>query len=79
MVFDVSDEAQVKKAMDCIRKDHGPIDILINSAGIIFLGSLEDISSDQWDKVLDINLKGTFLLSKEVAASMKKRKKGWSW
>jgi 3-oxoacyl-[acyl-carrier protein] reductase len=74
--FDVSEEYEVTENVTHILKKYGKIDILINSAGIIFLGKIENISSEQWDKVLDVNLKGTFLMSKEVIPGMKKHKKG---
>ena len=76
MDFDVSEEYQVKNAVARILEEYGPIDILINSAGIIFLGKIEDISAKQWDKVLAVNLKGTFLVSKEVIPVMKEQQKG---
>ena len=74
--FDVSEEYPIREMVAYIIEEYGAIDILINAAGIIFLGKLEDISSKEWDKVLDTNLKGTFLMSKEVIPSMKERKKG---
>jgi len=74
--FDISIDTQVTEAGGDILKEYGAIDILINSAGIIFLGKIEDISTEQWDRVLDVNLKGTFLMSKEVIPAMKERKKG---
>jgi NAD(P)-dependent dehydrogenase (short-subunit alcohol dehydrogenase family) len=76
MVFDVSQEVQVKNIVSDILEKYGVIDILINAAGIIFLGKIEDISAEIWDRVLAVNLKGTFLVSKEVIPSMKQRKKG---
>jgi 3-oxoacyl-[acyl-carrier protein] reductase len=76
MEFDVSDEFQVKEAVAQIVKEYGAIDILINAAGIIFLGKIEDISAMQWDNVLDVNLKGTFLMSREVIPGMKQHHKG---
>lgn len=75
-VFDVSEEFPIREAIEHILEEYGAIDILINSAGIIFLGRIEDITTKQWDKVMDINLKGTFLMSKEVIPCMKERKKG---
>lgn len=75
--FDVADEKQVKEAISLVTKEHGAVDILINSAGIIFLSyKIEDISALQWDQVLDVNLKGIFLVSKEIVPGMKERKKG---
>jgi len=74
--FDVSEEDEVRNAVAHIIKEYGDIDILVNSAGIIFLGKIEDISAEQWDKVLAVNLKGTFLVSREVVPLMKERHKG---
>ncbi len=74
--FDVSEEYPIREAVEQILEEYGAIDVLINSAGIIFLGRIEDISTKQWDRVLDVNLKGTFLMSKEVIPGMKERKKG---
>ncbi len=74
--FDVSEESQIKEAVAQIIGAYGGIDILINAAGIIALGKIEDISNDQWDRVLDVNLKGTFLMSRAVIPGMKQRRKG---
>lgn len=74
--FDISEEFQVKEAVARILQEYGKIDILVNAAGIISLGKIEDISTAQWDRVLDVNLKGTFLMSKEVIPGMKQRNKG---
>jgi 3-oxoacyl-[acyl-carrier protein] reductase len=74
--FDISEEYPIREAVEQILEEFGTIDILINAAGIIFLGKIEDISTKQWDRVLDVNLKGTFLMSKEVIPHMKEIKKG---
>jgi 3-oxoacyl-[acyl-carrier protein] reductase len=76
MEFNVTEEYAIREAVENILEKYGVIDILINSAGIIYLGKIEDISSKQWDQVLDVNLKGTFLMSREIIPSMKERKKG---
>lgn len=75
-VFDISVDSQVKGTIEDIQKEYGVIDILINAAGIIYLGKLEDIPTEQWDRVLDVNLKGTFLMCREVIPGMKEHKKG---
>jgi 3-oxoacyl-[acyl-carrier protein] reductase len=76
IVFDVSLESQVKDAINAIREKFKIIDVLINCAGILFLGKTENITSEQWDRVLSVNLKGTFLVSREVMSLMKKYKRG---
>lgn len=58
-------------------KAFGKIDILVNNAGTnpVF-GSILDVSVEAWDKVMDVNLKGPFLLAQKAAVSMKQRKQG---
>lgn len=57
-------------------REIGPIDILVNNAGIGYFAPVQEASAEQWDAVLDTNLKAVFLLSKAVAAGMIARGKG---
>jgi 3-oxoacyl-[acyl-carrier protein] reductase len=66
----VSDGRQIKVAVDSILQVWGKVDILINNAGISSLNSILRISEDEWDRLLNINLKGAFLCSKLVLPSM---------
>ncbi|MGA9591854.1 MAG: SDR family NAD(P)-dependent oxidoreductase, partial [Candidatus Acidiferrales bacterium] len=54
----------------------GPIEILVNNAGIGYFGSIADASESVWDSVLDTNLKSVFLVSKAVAPGMIARRSG---
>lgn len=74
--FDVSDEEQVKKAVDSIEEKVGPIDILINNAGIHRRNMLIDMTSEEWRKVIDVNLTSAFLVGQAVARKMIPRGKG---
>jgi gluconate 5-dehydrogenase len=65
-------EAMAKAAMDAF----GQIDILINSAGINIRGAIDELSSDDFNKVMDINVNGTWLCCKAVTPQMKKQKRG---
>lgn len=65
-------EAGLKKALE----EFLQIDILVNNAGITRDGLLIRMSEDDWDKVIDVNLKGTFNLSKAVSRIMLKQKSG---
>lgn len=65
-------EEMVKSAMD----EFGRIDILVNNAGILTLSSVVELEEREWDKVIDINLKGVFLCSKGVAKIMVNQKSG---
>ena len=74
--FDVSDEASVNTAIDQIIRDSGKIDILINNAGITRDGLLMRMKESQWDEVLNTNLKGVFLCTKNVSKFMIKQRSG---
>ncbi len=74
--MDVSDIAMVKKKVETVLDKFGHIDILINNAGICPRTLLADITVQEWDKVMDINLKGSFFLSQQVLSYMKQRKYG---
>lgn len=68
---DVSDEAQVKNMVKLAKEKYGKIDILVNDAAIQEVNELQDISITEWRKVIDVNLNGTFLCSKEAIKEMK--------
>jgi 3-oxoacyl-[acyl-carrier protein] reductase len=73
---DVSKKEQVISAIEATRKNLGPIDILVNNAGMTLMGKLEEISEDDWDRCLAVNLKSVFLCTQAVIPEMKKRNKG---
>ena len=66
---DVADEKQVEKAFQEI----GGVDILVNNAGIAVRKTAFDITAEEWDRVIDVNVKGVFLCSRVAARSMKER------
>lgn len=72
----VSLSADVQKTVDAVLKDFGRIDILVNNAGITRDGFLIRMSEQDWDEVLNVNLKGTFLLTKTVSKTMLKQRSG---
>ena len=74
--FDVSDEESVNKAVNQIIRDSGKIDILINNAGITRDGLLMRMKESQWDEVINTNLKGVFLCTKNVSKFMIKQRSG---
>ncbi len=76
LVFDVTDSAAVKKAVSEYEAEKGPIDILVNNAGINIRGSFEDFKEDDWNKVLDINIRGAMIVSQAAGKYMIKRKSG---
>ena len=72
--LDVSDSAQVDACVKEVLEKFGKIDILVNNAGITKDGLLMRMSDADWDQVLGINLKGTFLFTRAVARPMMKNK-----
>jgi NAD(P)-dependent dehydrogenase (short-subunit alcohol dehydrogenase family) len=70
---DVGDSSQMKQLIDDTVKQFGGLDILVNSAGVRTNGSITDITEDDWDRTLDANLKGAFILSRLAIPEMKKR------
>ncbi len=73
---DVSKADQVAAGVEAIAKDFGRIDIVVNNAGITRDGLLLRMSEEDWDLVMDINLKGTFLMTKAASKVMVKQRSG---
>ena len=74
--FDVTDSSQVKSSIDKFEKETGPVDILINNAGINFRQSFENFEEKKWKNLLDINLNGAMLVSQAIGSYMIKRYSG---
>jgi 3-oxoacyl-[acyl-carrier protein] reductase len=74
--LDVSRSDQVTKAFEDVMKEFGRLDILINNAGITKDGLVLRMKEEDWDAVININLKGVFLCSKEAVKVMVKQKYG---
>jgi NAD(P)-dependent dehydrogenase (short-subunit alcohol dehydrogenase family) len=73
---DVSKEKDVKSAVRRVVAKFGRLDILFNNAGIFIDGRVHELSEAEWDRIVDINLKGTFLCSKHAIPQMLKQGKG---
>jgi 3-oxoacyl-[acyl-carrier protein] reductase len=74
--FDVSDEKEVDDNIDLIKKKYGKIDILVNNAGISIDGLLMRLKMSDFEKQMNINLKGTFIVSKACIKHMIKNRWG---
>jgi 3-oxoacyl-[acyl-carrier protein] reductase len=73
---DVTDDVQISTLVRKTQEALGPIDILVNNAGIGVFGPFQDQSEEDWDNVLNTNLKSAFLASRAVAPEMIRRKTG---
>ncbi len=73
---DVTDETAVEKMIDDVVEQTGRLDILVNNAGITRDDLLLRMDADEWDLVLRVNLKGTFLMTKHAARTMVRQKAG---
>jgi len=76
LVSDVAKEEDCKAAMDYTINKHGRIDILFNNAGVLPLGVTHETSTEDWDNVFNINVRGTYLMSKYAIPHMLKQGKG---
>jgi len=74
--FDVSDFAAVQAAVNAIAQEYGPIDIVVNNAGITRDGTLHRMTHEAWQAVIDTNLGSCFNLCRAVIDSMRARKFG---
>ena len=70
---DVSNSAQMKALIDETVKQFGGLDIVVNSAGVRTNGSITEITEEQWDRTIDVNLKGVFVVSRLAIPEMIKR------
>jgi len=73
---DVTRAADVDALVRGVRAALGEIDILVNNAGIGIFGPAHELSEQDWDRILDTNLKGVFLVSRAVAPEMIRRRTG---
>ncbi len=73
---DITKSVEVKAMVNQVQKAFGRIDILVNNAGIIRRGTIDTVTEEDWDQVIDVNLKGTFNCSKAIVEIMKRQRYG---
>jgi NAD(P)-dependent dehydrogenase (short-subunit alcohol dehydrogenase family) len=73
---DISDEGAVRKAVADIMAAHGRIDALVNVAGVVLVKPLTETTWEEYRRIVDVNIGGTFLLLKHVLPIMQKQKQG---
>lgn len=67
---DVTDKAEVKALYDEVAAKLGEVDVSVQNAGVITIAKLQDLTEEEWDKILAVNTKGVFLCCQEAAARM---------
>lgn len=75
-LFDVTDEAQAKENINTIEQEVGPIEILVNNAGMIRRVPALEMEVEEFRKVIDVDLTGPFIMSKHTARNMVERRSG---
>jgi len=73
---DVTDSSQVVSCLAAAERAYGRIDILVNNAAVVHIEPLIDTSVEHWQNTLDVNLTGTFLMTKAVVPGMVRRNEG---
>jgi NAD(P)-dependent dehydrogenase (short-subunit alcohol dehydrogenase family) len=76
VLADVSDETAVARMADSVMSHYGRIDVLVNNAGVSSIAPAEDITPEQWRRVIDINLFGPFLLCRAFGRIMLQQRSG---
>jgi 3-oxoacyl-[acyl-carrier protein] reductase len=76
IAFDISDHQACSSAVEQITKEFGPIDTLVNNAGILSNNKIAETTPEEWHKVFAVNLDGAFYLCKACLPGMKERKWG---
>jgi len=73
---DVSSRSHVRALVDAVTRAWGTVDILVSNAGVMINKPVEDYTEDDWDRMVDTNLKGAFLLVQAVLPGMKAQRSG---
>jgi NAD(P)-dependent dehydrogenase (short-subunit alcohol dehydrogenase family) len=73
---DVAKKADVVALLSAVEKEYGRLDILVNNAGMFFAATFEELTEEQWDRILDTNLKSQFLCSQAAAPMLRRSGQG---
>jgi 3-oxoacyl-[acyl-carrier protein] reductase/pteridine reductase len=73
---DVSKRADVQKLMAATEREFGRLDILVNNAGMFFEAKFEELTEEQWDRIMNTNLKSQFLCAQAAAPMLRRKGRG---
>ena len=74
---DVTQEADVVALVERVERELGPLDVLVNNAGVQRPQGITEMSVADWDRMMNVHLRGAFLCSREAAKRMMPRRRGW--
>jgi 3-oxoacyl-[acyl-carrier protein] reductase len=74
---DVTQEADVVALVERVERELGPLDLLVNNAGVQRPQAITEMSVADWDRMMNVHLRGAFLCSREAAKRMIPRRRGW--
>jgi len=72
ILCDVTQAADTRNAVEGVERELGAVNVLVNNAGVLSVSTIENISEEEWDRVIQTNLKGPFLMSRAVLPSMRR-------
>ena len=74
--LDVTDRASTSAALDQVEELLGPVDVLVNNAGVSNVASFLDITDQDWDRLMNVNLRGVLIVTQRVLGAMRQRRSG---
>ena len=72
VVCDITRTGEIRRTVDDVERAFGPLNVLVNNAGVLSVATAESISEADWDRVIETNLKGPFLLSRAVLPAFRR-------
>jgi NAD(P)-dependent dehydrogenase (short-subunit alcohol dehydrogenase family) len=70
ILCDVTQSADTQRAVEFVEREFGRVDVLVNNAGVLSVSTVENISEEEWDRVIETNLKGPFLMARAVLPAL---------
>lgn len=74
--LDLCDEKSIEETFEKIKKDYGRLDVLINNAGVDITKTIMEMSIEEWDRVINVNLRGPFIMTKCALSMMTEKNQG---
>ena len=72
----MTSRADVQAALELTERELGPVDMLVNAAGIVTMTGFADVTEEEWDRLIDVDLTGIFIMCQIVGAGMAERGRG---